>query len=141
MGPVKGTVNCVELLGWLGADPELRFLANGAAVCRLRVATKRFTNLDTEGRREFETDWTSVEAWGKLAELCNSYLHKGSRVRVNGALRTDAWTDKASGQTRSRTLVRAENVLFLDARPGLPSEAVAEVEDVEAPVHDEDVPF
>lgn len=141
MSQVKGTVNTVELLGWLGADPEMRFLASGACYCRFRVATKRRAGQDATGRREYETDWNNVEAWDKLAELCNSYLHKGSRVRVAGSLRTDTWTDKASNQPRSRTYVRAEDVLFLDARPGLPSEAVAAAEETEAPVEGEEVPF
>ncbi len=141
MSQVKGTVNTVELLGWLGADPETRFLASGAALCRFRVATKRVSGQDAAGRREYETDWNTVEAWDRLAELCNTYLHKGSRVRVSGVLRTDTWTDKASGQPRSRTYVRAEDVLFLDARPGIPSEAVAAVDEAEAPSEDEEVPF
>jgi single-strand DNA-binding protein len=141
MSQVKGTVNSVELLGWLGADPELRFLANGAAVCRLNIATKRYGGQDAAGNREFETDWNNVEAWNKLAELCNTYLHKGSRVRISGTLRTDAWTDKATNQPRFRTYVRADDVLFLDARPGLPSEAVAATEDAEAPAEGEEVPF
>jgi single-strand DNA-binding protein len=137
MGQVKGTVNNVELLGWLGGDPELRLITSGASVCRFSIATKRFAGQDQAGRREYETDWTSVEAWDKLAELCNSALHKGSRVRVTGALRTDSWTDKATNQPRSRTYVRAEQVLFLDARPGLPTEAP---DADEAPVGEE-VPF
>lgn len=141
MSQVKGTINSVELLGWLGSDPEMRFLASGVAVCRLNIATRRPAGQDTNGRREYETDWTNVETWERLAELCNSYLHKGSRVRVSGTLRTDRWTDKSSGQPRSRTYVRAENILFLDARPGLPSEAVAAAEEGEAPVPSEEVPF
>ncbi len=141
MNQVKGTVNTVELLGWLGGDPEMRFLASGTAVCRLRVATKRLAGQDAGGRREYETDWSNVEAWDKLAELCNSYLHKGSRVRISGRLRTDVWTDKTTNQPRSRTYVRAENVLFLDARPGLPSEAVAGAEEADCPTESEEVPF
>jgi len=141
MAQVKGTVNHVELLGWLGTDPELRFLNSGTAVCRFSIATKRYAGQDEAGRREFETDWASVEAWEKLAELCSSYLHKGSRVRITGALRTDSWTDKATNQPRSRTYVRAETVIFLDSRPGMPSEAVAAAEDAEAPVTAEEVPF
>jgi single-strand DNA-binding protein len=140
MSQVKGTVNTVELLGWLGADPELRFLPSGAAFCRFRVATKRFAGQDASGRPEFETDWNNVEVWEKLAELCNTYLHKGSRVRVSGYLRTDSWTDKATNQPRFRTYVRADDVLFLDARPGLPVEAVAAAEETEAPA-EEEVPF
>jgi single-strand DNA-binding protein len=133
MGQVKGTVNNVELLGWLGADPELRTIASGTAVCRFNIATRRYGGQDAAGRREFETEWASVEAWDKLAELCNSYLHKGSRALVTGSLRTDTWTDKATNQPRTRTYVRAEQVLFLDARPGMPVEAVAAAEADEPP--------
>jgi single-strand DNA-binding protein len=139
MGQVKGTINTVELLGWLGADPELRMIPTGVPVCRFSVATRRFGGQDQAGRREIETDWTNVEAWDKLAELCNSYLHRGSRVLVTGALRTDSWTDKATNTPRSRTFVRAEQVLFLDAKPGVPAEAIAADAD-EAPVGEE-VPF
>lgn len=138
MAQVKGTINNVELLGWLGADPELRMIPTGAPICRFSIATKRYGGQDEAGRREFVTEWISVEAWDKLAELCNSYLHKGSRVRVSGYLRTDSWTDKATNQARSRTYVRAEQVLFLDAKPGLPTEAIAEAD--EAPMGEE-VPF
>ena len=141
MSQVKGTVNAVELVGWLGADPEMRFLASGTALCRFRVATKRPAGQDESGHREYQTDWTSVESWDRLAELCNNHLHKGSRVRVSGTLRTDSWTDKASNQPRSRTFVRAEDVLFLDARPGVPGEAVAAAETTEAPLEEEEVPF
>lgn len=140
MPQVKGTINNVELLGWLGGDPELRVIASGAAICRFSVATKRFGGQDEAGRREIVTEWLSVEAWDKLAELCNSYLHKGSRVLVQGALRTDSWTDKATNQPRFRTFVRAEQVLFLDARPGVPGEAIAASEADEAP-EGEEVPF
>lgn len=141
MGQVKGTVNAVELLGWLGNDPEMRFLSSGLAVCRFNIATKRPAGQDAGGRREYETDWTSVEAWDKLAELCNSYLHKGSRIRITGNLRTDSWTDKTTNQPRSRTYVRADSVIFLDARPGLPSEVVAISEELADPGVDEDPPF
>jgi single-strand DNA-binding protein len=128
-------------LGWLGSDPEMRFLASGAAVCRLRIATRRLAGQDAAGRREYETDWTNIEAWDRLAERCNTYLHKGSRVLISGSLRTDTWTDKSSGQLRSRTYVRASDVLFLDARPGMPSAELAAADEIDAPVEGEEVPF
>ncbi len=141
MSQVKNTVNHVELLGWLGGDPDLRLLPNGAAVCRLSIATKRFGPKDEAGRRTFETEWVNVEVWERLAELCNSHLHKGSRVRVTGYIRTETWTDKNTNQPRSRTFVRAESVIFLDTRPGVPPEAMAAAEEAEAPPEDEEVPF
>ncbi|RRR68712.1 MAG: single-stranded DNA-binding protein [Candidatus Viridilinea halotolerans] len=129
MSQVKGTLNNVELLGWLGSDPEMRFLASGTPVCRLSVATKRPTGQGTNGQWEYETEWTSVEAWERLAERCNTYLHKGSRIFISGRLRTDSWTDKTTGQPRSRTLVRANDILFLDPRPGVPTEVATVTDD------------
>ncbi|NTW03876.1 MAG: single-stranded DNA-binding protein, partial [Oscillochloris sp.] len=112
MNAVKGTLNRVELIGRLGADPEMRFLSSGKALCRFNLATNRPAGQDDQGARTYETDWTHIEAWEQLAELCNSYLHKGRRVMVVGNLRNDSWIDKESGQTRYRTFVRAREVMF-----------------------------
>lgn len=130
MRSVKGTLNNVELIGRLGADPELRLLSSGASVCRFNVATNRMGAQDEQGARQVETEWISVEAWEKLAELCGGYLGKGRRVRVSGSLRTDSWADKESGQQRYRTYVRADSVMFLDPRPGQPEQAEAAEEEV-----------
>jgi single-strand DNA-binding protein len=131
---VKGTLNHVELIGRLGADPEMRFLSSGKALCRFSLATNRIVGQDEQGGRLYETDWTNIEAWEQLAELCNTYLHKGRRVLVAGSLRTDSWVDKESGQNRYRTFVRAKEVMFLDSsRP--------EQTDAPAEVSEEDVPF
>lgn len=147
MDNVRGTLNRVELLGWLGADPELRFTPGGMAICKLRIATKHIAR-GPGGERAFETDWTGVDAWDRLAERCNTYLHKGSRVMIMGSLRTDSWEDRESGQRRSRTYVRAEQVLFLDARPGEPRAAseTDEADDADSAaadslVEEADLPF
>ncbi|WP_129633508.1 single-stranded DNA-binding protein [Candidatus Oscillochloris fontis] len=133
---IKGTLNRVELIGHLGADPEMRFLSNGKAVCRFNLATKRISGKNEQGDRNYETEWTQIEAWEQLAEQCNSYLHKGRRVLISGSLRTDSWADKESGQARYRTYVRAREVLFLDPRSDQPN-APAEVGGQE----EEDLPF
>jgi single-strand DNA-binding protein len=134
MEQIKGTVNRVELVGWIGAEPEQRFVPSGTAVCSFRVATKRWAGRSDDGSRTVETDWTTVEAWEKLAERCAQSLHKGSRVRVVGSLHTRSWEDRESGQKRFKTVIRAEEVLFLDARPEQDTaEAVEEIV--------EDLPF
>jgi single-strand DNA-binding protein len=132
MKQVKGTVNRVELIGWLGAAPEQRTLPSGVAVCNLTVATKRWAGRSEDGNRAVETDWTPIEAWDRLAERCTSSLHKGSRVRVSGSLITRSWEDRESGQRRTKTFVRAEEVLFLDTRQGPQDEAEEDVEVVGA---------
>jgi single-strand DNA-binding protein len=116
MRQIKGTVNRVELIGWTGDEPEQRLLASGSTVVDFSVATKRISGKSEGGEWTFETEWTNVEAWDRVAASCARYLHKGSRVRVIGTIQTRSWEDKESGQRRYRTVVRAEEVLFLDAK-------------------------
>ncbi len=113
---IKGTVNRVELIGWLGNDPNQRFLPSGVGVCDFDVATKRVGSRGEDGEWTYETEWTTVEAWESLGDMCQEHLRKGSRVRVVGSLRTRSWEDKETSARRSKTVVRAEDVLFLDSR-------------------------
>jgi single-strand DNA-binding protein len=136
MKQVRGTKNAVELIGWMGADPDLRLIGQEGKVCRFNVATRYISGQDDNGNLTYETQWTTVEAWDRLADRCNTYLHKGSRVLISGALRSDSWTDKESGQPRSKTYVRADDVIFLDSRP----EQAAEVSEADVVATDE-VPF
>lgn len=131
MKQVGGTINFVELVGYLGAAPDHRVLTSGTSVCSFSIATKR-RGVRVEGEpMSYETDWSSIEAWDKLAERCCAALHKGSRVRIVGTLQSRSWDDKESGQRRYRTVVRANDVLFLDARTDSPEadDAAAEEEE------------
>ncbi|HEU4759195.1 MAG TPA: single-stranded DNA-binding protein [Dehalococcoidia bacterium] len=111
-------LNKVMIIGNVGADPEMRYTADGNALTSFRVATNRnFTGAD--GERREETEWFSVVTWRKLAEQCSQYLQKGRRVYVEGRLRTRSW-DTPEGQRRYRTEVVAERVLFLDRAQGVP---------------------
>lgn len=133
MKQVKGTINRVELIGHLGGAPEQRALPSGVQVANFAVATKRWVGRGDEGDRAVETDWTPVEVWDRLAEQCGRFLNKGSRVRVMGSLITRTWEDRETGQKRSKTFVRAEEVLFLDARQAKQDAEVAETTADEPP--------
>lgn len=113
---IKGTVNRVELIGWLGSDPNQRFLQSGVGVCDFDIATKRVGAKGEQGDWSYETEWTTVEAWDTLGDLCQDRLHKGSRIRVVGSLRTRSWEDKETGARRFKTVVRADDVLFLESQ-------------------------
>lgn len=115
MKPIKGTVNYVELIGWLGSDPEQRYTPSGVAIAEFSVATKRVGSRNEDGSWSYETDWLDVVAWDQLAETVVTSLRKGSRVRVTGSLRVDNWEDR-EGNKRKRINVRAEDIIFLDAR-------------------------
>ena len=107
-------VNKVTLIGNLGQDPELRYTGNGTAVCNLRLATTE-NYKDSNGEWVEKTEWHSVVAWARLAEICNEYLKKGSQVYFEGSLQTRSWDDR-DGNTRYTTEVKAREMLMLGGR-------------------------
>ena len=103
-------LNKVMLLGNLGADPELRVTQGGQAVLKLRLATTE-TYLDRDRVRQEKTEWHSVVIWGKRAESLAKFLSKGSRLFVEGGLRTSSYDDK-DGNKRYKTEVNATNIIL-----------------------------
>ena len=103
-------LNRVMLLGNLGADPELKMTSGGQAVLKLRLATSE-TYLDRNKVRQERTEWHSVVVWGKRAEALGKFLTKGSRLFVEGGLRTSTYDDK-DGNKRYRTEIVASNIIL-----------------------------
>jgi single-strand DNA-binding protein len=103
-------LNRVMLLGNLGADPELKMTSGGQAVLKLRLATSE-TYLDRNKVRQERTEWHSVVVWGKRAEALGKFLTKGSRLFVEGGLRTSNYDDK-DGNKRYRTEIVASNIIL-----------------------------
>lgn len=110
------SLNKVQIIGNLGADPEMRYTANGRAVATMRVACNR-TYTTQDGERREETEWVRVVAWAQLAERVSQYLSKGSQIYVEGRMQTREWEDR-EGQRRFTTEVIARDVQFLDRRGG-----------------------
>jgi single-strand DNA-binding protein len=124
----NNTVNRIELIGYMGAMPEMRYTANGAPVTNFSLATNRIWR-DQNGETGKAADWHRVTAWGRLAEVVNQYMATGKRVRVIGRLEYQSWTDKETGALRSRAVIVASQVLFLDydrAQSGLVEEPAIE---------------
>ena len=110
-------VNKVILVGNLGHDVEVRQMTNGNPVANIRIATnERWTRRDT-GQVQEHTEWHNVVLFGRRAELAQQYLQKGSRIYVEGRLRTRSWQDR-EGQERRSTEVVADDMQFLDRRGG-----------------------
>lgn len=109
-------LNRVMLLGNLGADPELRMTPSGQAVLKLRLATSE-SYLDRNKVRQERTEWHSVVVWGKRAEALNKILSKGSRIFVEGGLRTSSYDDR-DGNKRYRTEVVATNLILAGGARG-----------------------
>jgi single-strand DNA-binding protein len=103
-------LNRVMLLGNLGADPELRMTSGGQAVLKLRLATSE-TYVDKNRQRQERTEWHNVVIWGKRAEALAKILTKGSRIFVEGGLRTSSYDDR-DGNKRYRTEVVCTNILL-----------------------------
>lgn len=109
-------LNRVLLLGNLGQDPELRMTSGGQAVLKMRLATSE-TYLDKNKVRQERTEWHSVVVWGRRAEALSKFLTKGSRLFVEGGLRTSSYDDK-DGNKRYRTEVVAQNIILAGSGGG-----------------------
>jgi len=106
--------NKITIVGYLGRDPELRYTAQGTAVCKMSVATterRRAAN----GENEEHTTWFRVTVWGRQAELANEYLGKGRQVYLEGRLRLEEYADR-EGNPRISPEVTATDIQFLGQR-------------------------
>jgi len=108
------TLNRVQLIGRLGKDPEGRFTPTGKKVTSFSLAVDNRWKTAT-GEAKDSTEWVNIEAWGRLAEVCDEYLHKGSLIYVEGRLKTDRYEDE--GQTKYFTKIVMSTFQFLDKKP------------------------
>ena len=122
-------LNRVELIGNLGKDPDARFTANGKKYATFSVAVNRSWK-SADGKKMEAVDWFLVNAWGKLGEICLSYLKKGRLVYIEGQLRSEKWEDKDGGETHSRTLIVAHTMQILDRKPNEPEGEETPIEDL-----------
>lgn len=110
-------VNKVIIVGNLGADPEVRQFGNGGSVTNITVATsEQWTDKQT-GQKKEATEWHKITLFNRLGEIAAQYLRKGSKVYIEGSLRTRKWQDK-NGQDRYTTEVRADQMQMLDSNQG-----------------------
>lgn len=105
----------VMLIGYLGRDPEVRYSQQGTAVAQFSVATTERWK-DKGGELQEHTEWFAVKTFGRRAETAGEYLHKGSRVYLEGRKRTESWEDKQTGGKNYRDLVYVDKIEFLDSR-------------------------
>jgi single-strand DNA-binding protein len=147
-------LNRVMLLGNLGADPELRMTGSGQAVLNMRLATTE-SYLDRNKARQERTDWHNIVVWGKRAEALSKFLSKGSRLFVEGSIRTSSYEDR-EGNKRYKTEVVAQNIILAggggggsrggggprEAPSGPPDAGGSSgYDDFSPPPDDDDIPF
>ena len=109
--------NRVILIGNLCADPVVRYIGSGTAVCDLRLAINRTWFDKASNTKKEETTFVDVTMWGRDAEVAGEYLAKGKPVMIEGRLKQETWDDKATGQKRSKISVVGESMQFLGS-PG-----------------------
>jgi len=108
------SVNKVILVGRLGRDPETRYTGGGQAVANFTMATDE-SYKDKNGERQKRTEWHRITAWGKLAEICQQYLKKGTMVYIEGRIQSREWQDK-EGQKRTSYDIVANTMKMLSSR-------------------------
>lgn len=145
-------INKVILIGNLGNDPEVRYLPNGNAVANISVATSESWRDKQSGEQQDRTEWHRVVLYNRLGEIAGEYLKKGSKVYIEGSLRTRKWQDK-NGQDRYTTEIIANEMQMLDSRGGASGgshsssfnqdpEASNNMKEMAAPESfDDDIPF
>ena len=109
-------INKVIIVGSLGKDPETKYSASGAAITNLSVATSETWKDKNTGQSQERTEWHKIVFFNRLAEIAGEYLRKGSKVYVEGSLRTRKWQDPQSGQDRYSTEIVANEMQMLDSR-------------------------
>jgi len=108
-------MNKIMLIGNLGKDPDMSYTQNGKAITKFSLAVNRRTRDAESGERREETTWFNIVAWDRLAETCNSYLHKGSKVYIEGRMTSRKYTDKDSVE-RTAWEVTASDMEMLDPK-------------------------
>jgi single-strand DNA-binding protein len=108
------SINLIVLVGNAGRDPELRFFETGSCVCEFTLAVNRPPR---DGQPQ-EPLWVNCKAWGKTAQVAGDYLRKGSKVAIIGRLEIEQWSDRSSGEMRSKTLVVIDRLELCGSRNG-----------------------
>lgn len=104
------SLNVVHLVGRAGQDPDIKYFNSGKAVCNLTLAVNRRSS------KSDQPDWFNLEIWDKTAEIAHNYVRKGSLIGIQGALKFDHWTDRATGVPRSKPVIRVDRLELLGSK-------------------------
>jgi single-strand DNA-binding protein len=108
-------MNKIMLIGNLGKDPEMNYTPSGTSITKFTLAVNRRMKDRETGERREETTWFNIVAWERLAETCNEYLRKGSKVYIEGRMTSRKYTDK-DGNERTAWEVTATDMEMLDSK-------------------------
>lgn len=129
--------NKITIVGNVGKDPELRYTAQGTAVCSFTIATNE--KIKRDGQQIDLTTWFRVTAWQRMAETASTYLQKGRQVYVEGRLRTEEYVDR-EGKSRVKLEVTATDLKFIGGNPDR-AERSEPRESPRPEISEDDIPF
>ena len=127
-------INSVTLVGRAGRDPEVRYFESGSVVANLTLAVSRRTRND-------EPDWFNLEIWGKQAQVAADYVKKGSLIGITGCFKLDTWTDKNTGESRSKPVVRVDRLELLGSKRDTESNGFGGTSSNSVRPNEEEIPF
>lgn len=113
---MKALNNRVQLIGFLGADPEIKTFENGKVMAKLSLATNE--SAMEKGQKTIKTQWHQLIVWGKLAEICGKYLQKGGEIAIDGRLCYRSFTDK-EGANRLSTEITVNDLLMISGKTAM----------------------
>lgn len=126
-------LNKVYLIGRLTHDPEVRSTPSGQQVATVKLATSRVWNDQATQQKREATEFHTIVAWGRLAEICGQYLKKGGLAMFEGRLQTRSWDDKTTGAKRYMTEIVAESMQLGPRSASAPYQSSAPVADIRRP--------
>ena len=134
-------INKVIVVGNLGAAPESRTMPSGGTATNFSVATSESWKDKQTGQKQERTEWHKIVTFGRLAEICAEYLAKGSKVYVEGSLRTCKWQDKAGKDNYTTEIVAAEMQMLGSDKVADPVEPTQQQREVATEDLEDDIPF
>lgn len=126
------SLNQAQIIGNLTKEPDVRQTPNGSTVATFTVATN-YTWKDSNGQKQEKAEFHNIVAWGKLAEICQSYLNKGQKVYIQGRLQTRDW-EAEDGSRRYKTEIIADNMIMLSSASSSPNSRTTEPQNISEPV-------
>ena len=103
-------MNCITLIGHAGRDPEMKYFESGSCVAQFTLAVRGYS-------KDKEPTWFNLKIWGKTAQVAADYVRKGSLIGVIGSMEAEKWTDKKTGEERSKMVVNVNRLELLGGKP------------------------
>jgi len=138
-------MNVITLAGRAGRDPDVKYFESGTVVANLTLAVNAT-------KKDADPDWFNLQIWGKTAQIAADYVRKGSQIAVTGRMTSEQWTDRNTGEKRSKPVVAVDRLTLLGSKqdreggapaaaPAQPAPAASTAWASSEPASDEDVPF